>query len=163
MIWLYAILGLPHPASHLLLLLLRSTLHHCTHAAERFLFDSFSLNAIFSAPILFYSAPPPPLVFYLLNFTHSSSLCPHVTEKANAQMSSISSTQTKRGREKEKEGGGKESLITRKCWRGSVAPVRQPCSSWHTRTHARARRLAVTHWLTHTHTPEGARPWGCYQ
>lgn len=41
-------------------------------------------------------------------------------------------------RETEKEGGRKKSLITRKCWRGSGAPVRQLCLGWHTHTHIRS-------------------------
>ena len=72
------------------------------------------------------------------------------------------------GRERERRR--KKSLITRKCWRGSGAPVCQLRSSWHTHTHihtythiltpARTRTYTHTRTHTHTHTPEGVRPWG---
>lgn len=47
-------------------------------------------------------------------------------------------------KERERERGRKKSLITRKCWRGSGAPVRQLRSSWHTHVYIQRH--------THTHT-----------
>lgn len=46
-------------------------------------------------------------------------------------------------KERERERGRKKSLITRKCWRGSGAPVRQLRSSWH--THVYIQRHTHTH------------------
>lgn len=47
-------------------------------------------------------------------------------------------------KERERERGRNKSLITRKCWRGSGAPVRQLHSSWHTHVYIQRH--------THTHT-----------
>lgn len=57
-------------------------------------------------------------------------------------------------RQSGRERRRKKSLITRKCWRGSGAPVCQLRSSWHahTQTYTHILKHARTHTHTHTHT-----------